>query len=133
MFQLVLLLKLSAYVLNTKFDLSFNDIDLPELRCILQRQRRRIWTRIKCTHQYGRPWTWILPARAKPGVGLACILAVARNPRGTRWTPREPWPGRRTIPGVSLGRVTTPAGLGSRAYYWYSVYYWYSIGCTCYT
>ena len=31
--------------------------------------RRRIWTRIKCTHQHGRPWTRILPPRVRPGGG----------------------------------------------------------------
>ena len=42
-------------------------------------------------------------------------LTGSRTQRGTRRPPREPWLGRWAHPGVSLGRVITPAGLESRA------------------
>jgi hypothetical protein len=84
-------------------------------RYILQFWRRRLWTRIKCTHQRGASWTRI--HRVGPGLcaGPARVMAGIRTRRGTRRTPREPWPGRWMSPGVSHGRVITPAGLDSRA------------------
>ncbi len=55
-----------------------------------------------------KPWATLDSDPSGSGYARSRLGVHLDRSREICWTPRESWPGRWTIPGVSLRRVTTP-------------------------